>query len=375
VTRSDGARLFVLGQLHLPALCRVTTTIRQLLRPAGGRHKFNVSSNMSRASTDRAAGIRIAQLLGAVPCPTGSVPVPRQKRILFLLVLAAALSGAAATPIHAQPRRVVRVAPRVVFVGGYYADPFWFYDPWFGYAYQYPWGWPAPPYRYAYDPGAAVRLEVKPKQAEVYADGYYAGIVDDFDGTFQRLRLPPGEHELTLYLDGYRTVHQRIYLTPNNTFKLKYSMERLAPGEAPDPRPQAPTPPETAAPGAPPMPGPGAPPAYPYPPSRGPMERRPPQPPAQPPMPPAPPDGRAQTSPSTYGTLVIRVQPGDADVLVDGEAWRSPAGQERLVVQVAEGRHAVEIRKSGFRTYVTEIDVRRGETTPLNVSLRSQDDR
>jgi hypothetical protein len=35
----------------------------------------------------------------------------------------------------------------------------------------------------------------------------------------------------------------------------------------------------------------------------------------------------------------------------------------------------VEIQRSGYRTYVTDVDVRRGETTPLNVSLRSQEER
>ena len=107
---------------------------------------------------------------------------------------------------HAQRRgggRVGRVivAPRVVVGGGYYYrpyfyDPFWF-DPWYGfsYGYQYPWGpYGYPPYRaYRVDPGASLRLEVKPKDAEVYVDGYYAGIVDDFDGTFQRLSVTPGE--------------------------------------------------------------------------------------------------------------------------------------------------------------------------------------
>ena len=39
-----------------------------------------------------------------------------------------------------------------------------------------------------------------------------------------------------------------------------------------------------------------------------------------------------------------------------------------------EGKNiAIEIRKTGYRTYVTEVQVRRGETVPLNVSLRSQD--
>jgi hypothetical protein len=75
-----------------------------------------------------------------------------------------------------------------------------------------------------------------------------------------------------------------------------------------------------------------------------------------------------------YGTLAIRVQPADADVLIDGEAWHGPTDRDRLLIEVAEGRHSVEIQKAGYRTFVTEIDVRRGDTTPLNVSLRAQNE-
>jgi uncharacterized membrane protein len=67
------------------------------------------------------------------------------------------------------------------------------------------------------------------------------------------------------------------------------------------------------------------------------------------------------------------VQPSDADILIDGERWRgSESQQDRLIIQVAEGRHTIEIQKNGFRTYVTEVDVRRGETTTVNVSLTAQ---
>src|SRR5262249_15165871 len=167
--------------------------------------------------------------------------------------------------------------------------------------------------------------------------------------------------------DGYRTVHQKVYLTPDNTFKLKYEMEKLAPGEQPEPRPQPAAPPPQAG-----APGPGyQPPMYPQqPPPRGPSGRRIP--------PPPPPPGRGEVRPSnasSFGTLAVRVQPGDAEILVDGEKWRAPDGQERLVIELPEGRHTVEIQKSGYRGYVTEIDIRRGETTPLNVSLRSQEER
>jgi len=74
-----------------------------------------------------------------------------------------------------------------------------------------------------------------------------------------------------------------------------------------------------------------------------------------------------------YGSLAIRVQPGDAEILIDGEPWRG-SERDRLIVDVAEGSHTVEIRKAGYRTYMTQVNVRRGETTPVNVSLRSQDE-
>ena len=174
---------------------------------------------------------------------------------LIALVMVLGLTSNA----EAQRRggRVV-VAPRVVVGGGYYYrpyfyDPFW-YDPWYGFAdSQYPSGpYGYPPYRtYRVDPGASLRIEVKPKDAEVYVDGYYAGIVDDFDGTFQRLSVTPGEHDIELYLDGFRTVHQKVYVTPRKTFNLKYAMERLGAGEQPEPRPQPIDPPPGSQAGAP----------------------------------------------------------------------------------------------------------------------------
>jgi hypothetical protein len=259
-----------------------------------------------------------------------------------------------------------------VVVGGFYTSPYALYDPWFGYDFQGPWGYPYG-YRFAVD--ASLRIEVKPSNAEVYVDGYYAGIVDDYDGTFQRLRVMPGQHEIEVYLDGFRTFRQRLYLEPNNTFKLKANLEPLPAGEAAEPRPQPinPIPQQQAGP----MPGPpmrgGA----------GPTGRRlpPPGPPQEPPpgRPPGPgmpmPGGPTREGPGpTYGTVAIHVQPADVEILIDGEAWRSPDMQERLVIDVAEGPHTIEIRKSGYRTYVTQVQVRRGETTPINVSLRTQEE-
>src|SRR5262249_28301506 len=143
-------------------------------------------------------------------------------------------------------------------------------------------------------------------------------------------------------------------------------MEPLGPGEQPEAKPQPPAPPQPGA------PGPGyQPPMYPQQPPRG-SGRRPPQGPPPPPPPPGAQNPGAVTA-AGFGTLAVRVQPGDADILVDHGKWRAPEGQERLVIDLPEGRHTIEIQKSGYRTYITDIDVRRGETTPLNVSLRSQE--
>lgn len=287
---------------------------------------------------------------------------------LILAALTAVITAGSTSTANAQifRRRIVWVSP-VVVMGGYDGNPYW-YDPWYGYVDQYPWGpYPYPPYRvYNLDPGAALRLDVKPKDAEVYVDGYYAGVVDDFDGAFQRLSVTPGGHEIDLFADGYRAIHQKVYLTPRRTVKIQATMERLPAGEQPEARPQPASPPQ-GQPGAPP-------PMYP-PPGRGPAGRRGPQGPPPPQPAPPPPPGAPRADASASGSIAIRVQPGDSEILIDGETWRGPEAQDRLLVEVAEGRHTVEIRKSGYRTYVTEVQVKRGETTAMNVSLRTQDER
>jgi hypothetical protein len=66
------------------------------------------------------------------------------------------------------------------------------------------------------------------------------------------------------------------------------------------------------------------------------------------------------------------VQPGDAEVLIDGERWEGALENERLVVQLGAGTHRLEIRKEGYRSYFTDIPVRGGETRTLNVALTRQ---
>ena len=84
--------------------------------------------------------------------------------------------------------------------------------PYYGYGYSH---YPYPYYPYYYfDPAVDLRLEVTPRDAEVYLDGYLVGVVDNFDGMFQRLRVPYGEHEMTIYFNGYRSIHQKMLFRP-----------------------------------------------------------------------------------------------------------------------------------------------------------------
>ena len=78
----------------------------------------------------------------------------------------------------------------------------------------------------------AVRIEVNPKEfrddLEVYVDEAHAGVVDDFDGVFQRLYLPAGKHEIEIRLDGYESVRVAIFVSPGNTYHVRGRMEPLA---------------------------------------------------------------------------------------------------------------------------------------------------
>ena len=233
-----------------------------------------------------------------------------------------------------------------------------------------------PAYRY-YERDASVRLDVKPNDAAVYVDGYYAGVVDDFDGAFQRLRTSPGGHEITLYLEGHRTYSQRVCLTPDNTLRIRHRMEKLGPGDVAE-RPPAPPPPPQYEPGegGPQSGQPGPYPTYP----RGPVGRRGPGPRGpgdQPPtsLPPGaqfPPPGGGPADASGRGTLSLSLQPGDAEVLVDGTPWGGGSAQDRLTIDLSEGRHNLQIRKRGYVGYLTDVQIRPGETTRLDVQLKTQ---
>ena len=127
---------------------------------------------------------------------------------------------------------------------GYGRYPYYGY-PYYGYGYGYPyygypgfslgfsWGYgypgypayaaPYAPYGYVV-PGAAatyggIRISGAPENAEVYLDGSYAGTVDDYNGTFERLDLEPGSHEIEIR-GGPSPLKYDVNVNPGQTVTL-----------------------------------------------------------------------------------------------------------------------------------------------------------
>jgi len=193
-----------------------------------------------------------------------------------------------------------------------------------------------PPPGYFGHGAASVRTRVTPRETQVFVDGFAAGTADDFDGVFQRLQLVPGRHEISLYLAGYRTYTEDVYLVPNKTHDIRHAMVARGAGE-PDTAPPEPFRGATSATGA--TGAAGLP---------------------------------AAARSAKAGALLLALQPPDATVLVDGAMLSPGRGSppaERIAAQLAEGRHRLQVDKPGFEPFSVEIDIRGGETTSLRVVL------
>jgi hypothetical protein len=93
-------------------------------------------------------------------------------------------------------------------------------------AYGYPaYGYPAAGYGYyALVPGrtyGALRIVDAPPDAQVFVDGYYAGVVDDYDGVFQHLNLEAGAHHIEIEAQGYPSIAFDVRVEPGRTITYR----------------------------------------------------------------------------------------------------------------------------------------------------------
>jgi hypothetical protein len=196
---------------------------------------------------------------------------------------------------------------------------------------------------------ASARLQIQPRDAEVFVDGQFVGRVDDFDGIFQRLRLTPGNHMIAIWRDGYRTEFHNVYFAKDSTRSLAGQMERLAPGMASGPRP-----------------GRGRGNAYGRPDWAGnpnnPNQRDPYG---------RDPYGRDPYQQDRFGTVALNIPVTDARIFVDGTRRNVQRRQgTRFELDLAPGRHRIEVRRSGYQTFSRDVVVRPGTEISVNVPLR-----
>jgi hypothetical protein len=154
--------------------------------------------------------------------------------------------GGRAVPRGSVGSRGVVVGPRGGFVGrpfvgrpfygssfafGFYAGYPYYYPYYYPYGYAGYYGYPYYPYAGAYAPyggGYAVaeglstsyghlRISDAPEHAAVYADGYYVGTVDDFNGSFQHLNLEPGAHHIDIRPQGQPPISFDVNMQPGET--------------------------------------------------------------------------------------------------------------------------------------------------------------
>ena len=141
----------------------------------------------------------------------------------------AVITEAAITAAVSRPHRPYYYG--YPYYGPYYGPSFGFsfsygYPGFYGsYGYGYPYyGYPSyGPYYPGYvavapgRPYGAVRLDLPERDAQVFVDGAYAGVVDNFDGRTQSRASSPARIRFELRLDGFQSTSFNVSVAPGGT--------------------------------------------------------------------------------------------------------------------------------------------------------------
>ena len=123
-----------------------------------------------------------------------------------------------AVPRRYTPRVIRPVVVRVIPYRPYVYRPSYSIGVYYGANGYYPYGRTPPgyfePIRGRYYGG--VRITGLPRDGRVFADGYYVGLVNDFDGVFQHMNLEAGPHHIEVDL-GYDGIEFDVYVRPGET--------------------------------------------------------------------------------------------------------------------------------------------------------------
>ncbi len=75
-------------------------------------------------------------------------------------------------------------------------------------------------------PVGGVQLDIDPRRAQVFVDGIYAGLVEDFSGYFHHLELPAGPHDISIVASGYEPLSVHLLVSPGATLTQRATLTR-----------------------------------------------------------------------------------------------------------------------------------------------------
>jgi len=121
------------------------------------------------------------------------------------------------------PRLIRPTIIRVVPYRPCVYHPSWSIGIYYGTSGYYPYGYTPRGY---YDPipgryYGGVRIVGAPRDARVFADGYYVGIADDFDGIFQHINLEAGPHHIEIQWGPYAPIAFDVFVRPGETITFR----------------------------------------------------------------------------------------------------------------------------------------------------------
>ena len=129
-------------------------------------------------------------------------------------------------PISTGPRPDLYQAPQTpppppVYNPGFYYGPSVFVPSGYG-PFLPPPMMPIPP-----PPQGGLRLETSPGSAEVYVDGAYVGLVEDFGISGRALDIIVGRHRVELRAAGYATLAFDVNIAANQITRYRGDLQRL----------------------------------------------------------------------------------------------------------------------------------------------------
>jgi hypothetical protein len=71
-----------------------------------------------------------------------------------------------------------------------------------------------------------LQLDIEPRRALVYVDGWYVGVVDQFSGYYRHLTVAAGSHTIEILATDYEPLAFDIAIAPGRTTTYRGSLQR-----------------------------------------------------------------------------------------------------------------------------------------------------